>query len=91
MGGCLNPQNHASSNHQMVVTGKNWEIQNFAKGFAAVLAGCLFWLLLLAPQNLFLNVLQVGQCLDPATPNEARRNNIVNWSCRLLAATLVVM
>jgi hypothetical protein len=52
------------------VTGKNQEIQNFAWAYAAVLLGCLFWLLLPAPQHLFLNVLQVGECLDPTNEPE---------------------
>jgi hypothetical protein len=50
---------------KIVVTGKNREIQNFARASAAVLSGCLFWLLLPAPQHLYLDVLQVGQCLEP--------------------------
>jgi hypothetical protein len=54
------------------VTGNNREIQNFARASAAVLLGCLFRLLLPAPQHLFLNVLQVGQCLEPTNDPEEK-------------------
>jgi hypothetical protein len=57
---------------KIVVTGKNREIQNFARASTAVLLGCLFWLLLPAPQHLCLNVLQVGQCLEPTIELEEK-------------------
>jgi hypothetical protein len=70
---CLDPPNQAKSNHQnSIVTGKNREIQNFVRASAAVLLGCLFWLLLPAPQHLFLNVLQVRQCLEPTNDPEEK-------------------
>jgi hypothetical protein len=48
----------------------------FCQGFAAVLLGCLFWLLLPAPQHLFLKILQVGQCLDPTNAPEENATSI---------------
>jgi hypothetical protein len=61
---------------KIVVTGKNQEIQNFARASAAVLSGCLLWLLLPAPQHLCLNVLQVGQCLEPTNDPEEKTTSI---------------
>jgi hypothetical protein len=61
---CLDSPNQAKMNHQNSSDWKElWEIQNFAWASASVLLGCLFWLLLPAPQHLCLNVQQVGQCL----------------------------
>jgi hypothetical protein len=81
------------------VTGKNWEIQNFARASAAVLSGFLFWLLLPAPQHLFLNVLQVGQRLDPTNDPEEKAMSmglfILSWLlfkilCRFHAILCVI-
>jgi hypothetical protein len=62
---------------KILVTGKNPKIQNFARASAAALSGCLFWLLLPAPQHLYLNVLQVGLCLEPKIDPEVKKTLFV--------------
>jgi hypothetical protein len=73
---CLDPPNQAKSNHQNSSDWKEPGILKFCKASAAVLLGCLFWLLLPAPQHLYLNVLQVGQCLEPTNDPEEKRTLI---------------
>jgi hypothetical protein len=70
---CLDPPNQAKLNHQNSSDWKEPGNSIFCKGFCSCSFRLLFWLLLPAPQHLFLNVLQVGQCLEPTTELEGEK------------------
>jgi hypothetical protein len=69
---CLDPPNQAKSNHQNSSDWKEPENSKFCEGFCSCSSGLFVSALAASSPHLFLNVLQLGQCLEPTNDPEEK-------------------